>query len=93
MMLADYQNELAGLTDEQISNGLKHLPKGWPPEVKEFRELCTGVDESKAAIDKQAHTMLKPRVRSLPITEEARQNRVEIARRGKAECMKIIRGY
>lgn len=47
MMIADWQEQLAGLTDEQIIVGLDHLPKSWPPTVDEFRVLCTGGDVSK----------------------------------------------
>lgn len=47
MMIADWQEQLAGMTDEQIMVGLGNLPKSWPPTVDEFRVLCTGGDVSK----------------------------------------------
>lgn len=40
--MADWQHGLAGVTDEQILQGLESLPKTWPPTVDEFRELCLG---------------------------------------------------
>lgn len=41
-MLADWQERLAGLSDEQVLAGLSQLPAKWPPTVDEFRALCEG---------------------------------------------------
>lgn len=43
MLAAEVWGEvLAGLSGEQIANGLKHLPKDFPPTPMAFRSLCVG---------------------------------------------------
>lgn len=41
-MVADWQKQLAGVTDEQVVNGLNQLPLDWPPTASSFRLLCFG---------------------------------------------------
>lgn len=47
MAIADWQEQLAGLTDEQIAMGLRNLETDWPPSVHEFRRLCEGRQEKE----------------------------------------------
>lgn len=42
MMIVDWQEELAGLSAEQIAKGVKAIPEEWPPMVGEFKRLCLG---------------------------------------------------
>lgn len=49
LSMLDWQEALAGLTDEQIKTGISKLPTGnddWPPLAGAFRELCEGKTES-----------------------------------------------
>lgn len=45
MAIADWQEQLAGLSDTQILTGLNALKSDWPPAVNEFRRLCEGKQE------------------------------------------------
>lgn len=47
MTVADWQEQLAGLSGDDVSKGLSLLPKTWPPSVDEFKQLClgTGTDD------------------------------------------------
>jgi hypothetical protein len=40
-----WAEELAGLTGEQIKNGLNNLPEDYPPTPKQFKKLCIGMNE------------------------------------------------
>ncbi|HEC73140.1 MAG TPA: hypothetical protein ENI26_02070 [Methylophaga aminisulfidivorans] len=40
-----WAEQLAGLTGEQIQNGLKNLPKDFPPTPMQFKDLCIGQNE------------------------------------------------
>lgn len=40
LAMADWREELAGLTDDEIMIGLGQLPASWPPTSGEFKVLC-----------------------------------------------------
>lgn len=42
MTVADWQEQLAGLSGDEVSKGLSSLPQTWPPSVDEFKQLCLG---------------------------------------------------
>lgn len=52
MTVADWQEQLAGLSGDDVSKGLNSLPKTWPPSVDEFKYLCLG-----SSSDDIHHTM------------------------------------
>ena len=47
LAIADWQEQLAGLSDQQIADGLKALKTDWPPSAHDFRRLCEGKQEKE----------------------------------------------
>ncbi|WP_430009863.1 hypothetical protein [Methylophaga lonarensis] len=47
LAIADWQEVLGGLTDEQIVHGLHVLDSDWPPSVTEFKKLCLGAQPAE----------------------------------------------
>jgi len=45
--VAEWSEQLAGLTGEQIKHGLDSWTEDWPPSAPEFKKICLGHDEQK----------------------------------------------
>lgn len=85
LAVADWQEELAGLTDEQIIIGIAALPKSWPPTSGEFRDLC----EQKSAEWAHNTAAYKPFDRSKALELKADP---ALARAELEKSKKLLRG-
>lgn len=48
---AEWSEQLAGLTADQIKRGLDSWKEGWPPSAPEFREACLGKRANEYGLD------------------------------------------
>lgn len=75
--MREWADCLAGVTGEQIKNGLQHCDDSWPPSAMQFLKYClTEYKEQKIEYYK-----------ALPESDSAKQHRKAVA----AEKMKIIK--
>jgi len=85
-----WQQDLAGLSDEEIKTGLSALPKSWPPTSGEFRDLC----EQKEPMWQHNTSSWRPfpKIESLDMSAEAKAKRKKVAKSKLAECKRILKG-
>ena len=50
-VVAEWREQLAGLSGEQISNGLKSWNEDWPPSAPEFKKACLGELKNDLGLD------------------------------------------
>lgn len=89
----DWRYELAGLSDDQLQYGLKHLPPRFAPDAGEFRKLCEPFTEPRDATPvprlpaPRGRMELRPEIRAAvaqllePTPAGAEPHRVTVARR------------
>ena len=91
-MVKDWQEELAGLTQEQITRGYENWQENWPPCVQEFKNICLKEDDKHGGRDftppylREQPTFEAPRLESDQAKEQAKQLRQH--RKSKLEKLK-----
>ena len=86
-VMVEWSETLAGLTAEEIKNGLNQLGSGWPPTSYEFRDLCKSSTDDEREILKMERQN-KPSF--LIESDELKAKRKVSAEKAVAEIRKMI---
>lgn len=92
--VSEWAKGLAGVTGEQIKNGLAKLDNHWPPTMTEFRDIClnkTKSNEFGMNYIPEVHrkTIYKPKA---IMSDEAWKKKREIDKAGIARIRETLRG-